>query len=227
MKRLLLPSLSALVIAGLFAATAQAGSVTAACVGKGARGKDSSGELSCAGGLKGRTIAGVLKNDAGQPIAGKVLVTFATWTPRGGGFIVKDGATKTLTAKANGAFSITVNPATRQTLHFDPQADPALGISGGTRVDVEVARQFKVRLTKLGGGKVRFTVTGLTVRPVKFWVVDSEGYPISGVPKNKPLSSKGQVTYNLGSRRGTFSYFVDALKLDDLFWFHSRVKFHL
>jgi hypothetical protein len=227
MRRLLLGALSCLAFAGL-AAASHAATLKLACVGKGGRGRDSSGELGCAGGLKGRTISGTIRNDAGQPVAGKVTVTFVKWTPTsGGGFQLKPTGTKDLTAKADGTFSITVNPPNRQTLHFDLQADPALGIAGGVRADAEVSRQFKVTVSKLGGGKVRLNVAGLTARPVKAYVLDADGNYIPGVPRGKNLNSKGQATFNLGSRRGTFTYYVDALRVDDLYWAHTRVKFRL
>jgi hypothetical protein len=228
MKRLLLSALSALVIAGLLAASAEAATLKLACAGKGARNRDSSGEVLCAGGLKGRTISGTIRNDAGQPVAGKVTVTFVKWAPSsGGGFSLKPTGTKDLTAKANGAFSITVNPPTRQSLHFDLQADPVLGIAGGLRADAEVSRQFKVTVSKLGGGVVRLNVKGLSVRPVKAYVLDSTGNYIPGVPRGKNLNSKGQATFNVGSRRGTLTYYVDVGRLDDLFWDHRATKFRL
>jgi hypothetical protein len=227
MRRALLLPCSLMATAG-FAASANAATLTLACAGKGQRTKDSSGQILCAGGLKGRTIAGTVKNDAGQPVAGKVTVTFSSWKPAkvGAGFNVEKTGTKDVVAKANGTFAITVNPATRQSLAFDLQPDSTLGIAGGAHAEAEVSRQLMVKVTKLGGGKIRLTVTGTSIRPVKAYVLDASGYRLPGVsPKN--IDRKGQATFNVGSRRGTLSYFVDAGKLDDLFWYHSSTKFHL
>src|SRR6476619_1754001 len=100
MRRLLLPALTCLALAGL-ATAAPAATLTLACYGKGQRNKDSSGTVLCASGAKGRSIVGTVKTHAGQPGAGKVTVTFSTGTPAaGGGFVVKKTGTKDISAGA-------------------------------------------------------------------------------------------------------------------------------
>lgn len=219
--------LVSLLLFGLLAGTADAAKLTVACAGKGPRNRDSSGTVLCAGGLKGRTIAGTIRNDAGQPVAGKVTVTFKAWKParNGIGYNVTPTGTRDITAKPNGTFAIAVNPATKQGLQFDLAADPALGIASGVSAEAEVSRQLTFRVAKLGGGMVRVTVIGTSLRPVKVSILDSAGYRIGVAPKN--IDRAGRAAFNLGSRRGNFTIFADAGKYGDLFWFGARPKFHL
>jgi hypothetical protein len=64
-------------------------------------------------------------------------------------------------------------------------------------------------------------------RPIKVWVTDSSGYPVSGI-KPKKIDGRGQATFNLSKVPSALrlSYFVDAGdSLNDLFWYQSRVPF--
>ena len=215
-------ALGALVLVGLLAVPADAARLTVACAGKGPRNRDSSGTVLCAGGLAGRTLSGTVRNDAGQPVAGKITVTFSGYTPaRGGGFVVRPTGTREITAKPNGTFSIHVNPSTKQALDFALAADPALGIAAQQTADAEVSRRLTFVVAKLGGGRVRITVRGTSLRPVKLYVLGPTGFPVSGGgPKN--INRLGQATFNLGSQRGTFTMFADPGRYKDLFWFEGR-----
>jgi hypothetical protein len=218
-----------LIIALSIPVAADAATLKLSCAGKGARNKDSAGTVLCAGSpSKGRAIAGVVRNDAGQPVAAKVTVTVSSWTiaPNGIGYSVKPIATREIVAKANGSFSFKRNPKTRESLKFDVAPDPALGIAVPATGQAQISRQLKVKLAKLGGGKVRITVKGTTIRPLKVYILDSFGYTLSGT-KPKNVDRKGRASFDLGSMRGQFSYYVDAGRYDDLFWYQSRPKFRL
>ncbi len=225
--------LACLAVAGLLAAMAagaQAASISLRCGGRGARNRDSANTVLCASSPKGRALVGVVKDDAGKPVAASVAVTFSTWTPlSGGGYVIRARETKQITAKGDGTFSIKSNPDTKESIGFDVVADATLGVSGGASAQAEVSRQLVVRIAKLGGGVVRFTVTGTSHRPLKVWVLDSSGYQLAGVrPKN--VNSRGQATFNLARfpRGMRLTYYVDAGKvLGDLFWYQSRVPFKL
>lgn len=220
---LVLTILSALALS----ATAGAATLTLKCAGKGARNKDSAGTVLCAGSpSKGRTISGTIRNDAGQPVAGKVTLTYKSWTPAGTGYTIKTRTTRELTAKADGSFSFTSKTATKESIVADLVADPALGIAAAVRAQADVSRKLVVTVTKLGGGSVRITVKGTKHRPLKIYVLDPTGYEISGV-KPKNADAKGRATFDLGSRRGQFSYYVDAGVYDDLFWYLGRPAFKL
>ena len=93
-------------------------------------------------------------------------------------------------------------------------------------MQAEVSRLLVVRIAKLGGGVVRFTVTGTTHRPLKVYVLDSSGYELSGI-RPKKVDGRGQATFNLASVRGLrLTSYVDAGDvLSDLFWYQSRVPF--
>jgi len=218
-RRALLACVAAL---GLLAATgsaAQAATVTLRCAGKGPRNSDSAGTVLCASSTKGRTLAGVVKNDAGRPVAARLTVTFSSWTPTAdGAYAITTRATQTIAAKADGTFSIKDNPATKESIRVDVGADATLGVSGGAFAQSDMSRELTVKIAKLGHGVVRFTVTGTTHRPLKVWVLDDSGYPVAGV-KAKNVNRKGQATFNL-------SHFVDPGRvLGDLFWDQSRVPF--
>jgi len=218
-----------LIIALSIPVAADAATLKLSCAGKGARNKDSAGTVLCAGSpAKGRAIAGVVRNDAGQPVAAKVTVTVSSWTfaPNGIGYNVKPTSTREIVAKANGSFSFKRNPKTRESYKFDVAPDPALGIAVPASGQAEISRKLKVKLSKLGGGKVRVTVKGTTQRPLKVYILDSSGYALSGV-KPKNVDRKGRATFDLGSMRGQFAYYVDAGKYDDLFWYQGRPKFRL
>jgi hypothetical protein len=229
MKRALVACVAAL---GLLAASgvgAQASTITLRCAGRGPRNRDSSGTVLCAGSAsKGRTIAGVVKDDAGKPVAARVSVTYSDWIPAsGGGYLIKARETKVVSADSYGSFSIKENPSTKETIRFDVVADAALGVSGGAFAQAEISRQLIVRLAKLGGGVVRFTVTGTRHRPLKVYVLDESGYPVSGV-KPKNVDGRGQATFDLSDvpRGFRLTYYVDPGDvLGDLFWYQSRVPF--
>ena len=195
------------------AGAAQAASVSLRCAGRGPRNSDSAGTVLCAGSpAKGRTLAGVVKDDAGNPVAASLTVTYSRWDPApGGGWYVRARATKTIVADSYGAFTVTDNPATKESISVAVVADAALGVSGGAVANAEISRQLVVRVAKLGGGVVRFTVTGTRIRPLKVWVTDSSGYALSGI-KPKKIDGRGQATFNLGSLPHGYraAYFVDA-----------------
>jgi hypothetical protein len=212
----------------LLAASAQAATVTLRCAGRGARNRDSAGTVLCAASpSSGRSLAGVVRNDAGQPAAAKLAVTYSTWTPNtGGGYLVRPRETREITAKGDGSFTIRSTTSTRESIKVDVVADPALGVAGGAFAQAQVSRKLGITLTKLGGGLVRITVKGTRVRPLKLWVLGETGYPLPGV-RAKNADGRGQATFNLGSMRGRFTYYVDAGVYDDLFWYQGRPGFRL
>lgn len=227
--RAALACLAATALVGAGGASAQAATVSLRCAGKGPRNKDSGGTVLCAGTQsKGRTLAGVVKDDSGNPVAARLTITFSRWDPAsGGGFYVRPRATKTIVADSYGAFTIKDNPATKESIRVDVVADATLGVSGGAFAEAEISRRLVARLAKLGGGVVRFTVTGTRKRPIKVWVTDPDGYPLNGI-KPKKINGRGQATFNLSSLPAGYrlSYFVDAGdSLNDLFWYASRVPF--
>lgn len=210
-----------------FAATAGAATLTLKCAGKGPRNADSAGTVLCAGSpSKGRAISGKVRNDAGQPVAAKLTLTYQSWTPVKVGYTIQTRATREITAKSDGSFSFKSKTATKESIVVDLAPDAALGIAGAVRAQADVSRQLITTVTKLGGGSVRLTVKGTKHRPLKLYVLDPSGYPISGV-KPKNADSKGQATFNVGSRRGQFSYYVDAGVYTDLFWDAGRPTFKL
>jgi hypothetical protein len=222
--------LACLAVAGPLAAAgaADASTLRLRCAGRGARNVDSAGTVLCAGSpSKGRAIAGVVRDDAGNPVAAKLIVTFSRWTPAPtGGYHVKPYATREVTANGDGSFSFTSRTATRESIRVDVVTDPALGIALGASAQAQVSRKLAVTLTKLGGGIVRITVKGTRVRPIKVWILTESGYQLPGVrPKN--VDGRGRATFNLGSMRGRFAYYVDAGVYDDLFWYLGRPPFRL
>jgi hypothetical protein len=227
-RRTLLVCLAATALLATAGAGAQAATVSLRCAGRGPRNKDSADTVLCAGlPGKGRPVAGVVKDDAGKPVAARLTVSYSDWIPLGsGGFSIKLRETREVTAKGDGTFSIKSNPATKESIRVDVVADAALGVSGGS-AQAEVSRLLVVRIAKLGGGVVRFTVTGTTHRPLKVYVLDESGYRLSGV-KPKNVNGRGQATFNLSSvpRGFRLTYFIDAGDaLNDLFWYQSRVPF--
>jgi hypothetical protein len=226
-RAIALLALASMALLAAFGATAQASSVTLRCAGRGPRNRDSANTVLCAGSTKGRTIAGVVKNDAGRPVAARLSVTYSRWIPNGdSSFSVPVYATKQVTAKGDGTFSFKSNPATKESIRVDVVADVALGVSGAS-AQAEVSRRLVVRIAKLGSGIVRFTVSGTTHRPLKVYVLDSSGYQLSGI-KPKTVDGRGQATFDLHSLPAGYrlTYFVDAGdSLNDLFWYQSRVPF--
>ena len=211
----------------LIASAAHAAEIDLACAGKGARNKDSAGTVLCAAAPgKARVISGVLRDDAGKPVAGKVTVTFANWVPVGNdSFSIKPEATTTVSASGSGQFSISVKTATKVTVYVEAVADTALGVSP-VKVQADVSRQLLTTIKKLGGGKVKLTVKGAGKTPLKLYVLSAEGYELAGV-KPKKADKAGSAIFDLGSMRGEFSYYVDAGLLSDLFWEGARPTFKL
>jgi uncharacterized membrane protein len=220
---------SALALGAPLAAAAGAAELKLHCAGKGARNKDSAGTVLCAADPgRSRSVAGTVRNDAGQPVAGKLTVTYSSWTPAtsGSGYTVKPYATRELTADADGSFSVPSNTKTRESIRIDLAADPTLGIVAGVRAEAQVSRRLVTKIKKLGGGRVKLTIKGTKVRPLKLYVLDPSGYPLPGV-KAKQANRAGSATFNLGSRRGKFTTYVDAGVYGDLFWYQSRPGFRL
>lgn len=211
----------------LLASAAQAAEIDLKCAGKGSRNQDSAGTVLCAAAPgKARVISGVLRNDAGKPVAGKVTVTFANWIPAGSeSFSIKPESTQTITAGGNGQFAVPVKTETKVTVYFEAVADEKLGVSP-VKAQGDVSRQLAVILKKLGGGKLKLTAKGAGSAPLKIYVLDSSGYEISGVPA-KRADKSGSATFDLGNRHGEFSYYVDAGLLGDLFWEGTRATFRL
>lgn len=219
--------LSTAAMALSLAASAQATTLKLKCAGKGPRNADSAGTVLCAAlAGKPRTIAGTVRNDAGQPVAARLTLTFSTWVPRGTGYSIEQTSTREIVAKADGSFSFKSNPKGRDSIRVETVPDAALGI-GYVRAQADVQRRLTVKLRKLGGGKVKLTVKGTKVRPIKVWMLDSSGYALSGVKPKNLVGRANSVSFDLGSRRGQFSYYVDAGVYDDLFWYLGRPKFRL
>jgi len=209
----------------LFAASAGASTLSLECAGKGPHNKDSVGTVLCAAepGVA-RAISGTVKDDAGKPVATKVTVTFFTWTPvKGGYYDVDEASTRTISSNAGGAFTLPVKTDTRVTVKFSV-GDEAKGV-GPAGAEAQVSRRLDVKLAKLGGGKVKLTVKGAAGKKLKLYVLDSSGYEIPGVPAKSTKS--GTAVFNLGSRHGEFSYYVDAGVFGDLFWEERRASFRL
>lgn len=211
----------------LFASAAQAAEIGLACAGKGPRNEDSAGTVLCAAAPgKACVVSGVLRNDAGQPVAGKVKVTFAAWIPAGGGsFSITPESTQTVAAGADGQFAVPVKTATKVTVYFESLADEKLGVSP-VKAQADVSRQLVTTIKKLGGGRVKFTAKGAGKIPLKLYILDSSGYELSGV-KPKQANKAGSAIFDLGGMRGEFSYYVDAGIYGDLFWEGTRGTFKL
>lgn len=211
----------------VFAMAAQASEIALKCDGKGRHNKDSAGTVLCAAAPgKARVVSGVLSDDSGKPVAGKVKVTFADWVPAGGGsFSVTPGATQTVTASANGQFSVSVKTATKVTVYFEALADEKLSVSA-VKAQADVSRELATTIKKLGGGKVKLSAKGAGSYPVKLYVLDSSGYELSGV-KPKKADKSGSAIFNLGAMHGEFSYYVEVDVVGDLFWEGTRGTFKL
>lgn len=209
----------------IFVASAAASTLSLKCAGKGAHNKDSAGTVLCAAEPgKARVIAGAVRDDAGKPVATKVTVTFYSWTPtKGGAFNIEEASTQTISSNTNGAFSLAVKTDTRVNVKFSV-ADEARGV-GAASAEAQVSRRLDVKLTKLGGGKVKLSVKGAAGKKLKLYILDASGYEISGVPAKSTKS--GTAVFNLGTRHGEFSYYVDAGVYGDLFWEERRGTFHL
>jgi hypothetical protein len=208
------------------AAAAQAAEIDLACTGKGPHSKDSAGTVLCAAAPgKARVVSGVLRDDAGKPVAGKVKVTFADWIPSAGGsFTVTAGETQTVSTGASGKFSVPVKTATKVTVYFEALADEQLGVSA-VKAQADVSRELATTVKKLGGGRVKLKVRGAGKLPLKLYILDSSGYELSGV-KPKKADRAGSAVFDLGNMHGEFSYYVDAGIYGDLFWEGTRGTFH-
>jgi hypothetical protein len=82
---------------------------------------------------------------------------------------------------------------------------------------------------KLGGGRVKLTVKGTALRPLKLWVLNESGYPLPGV-KPKQANRKGSATFDVGSQRGKLATYAEVGAkggLTDLFWYGVRKTFRL
>lgn len=224
-RRLPLALALALVASLALAAAAGAAKVELKCGGKGAHNKDSAGTILCAAEPgKARTITGSVRDDAGKPVATRVTVTFSDWIPAaGGGYTIKEASTKTISSNPSGAFSLPVKAETKVSVEF-AVGDEAAGVSG-TSAQADVSRRLDVKLSKLGAGKVKLAVKGAAGKRLKLYVLDSSGYEIRGVPPKTTKS--GSAAFNLGSRRGQFSYYVDAGVYTDLYWYEGRRSFRL
>lgn len=218
--------LSALATTLPLAASADAATLKLSCAGKGPRNADSAGTVLCAAiAGKPRKIAGTVRNDAGQPVAAKIALTYSTWVPQKIGYKIQQTSTREIVAKADGSFSFSSNTKSRESIRGDVVPDTALGV-GAARGQADVQRKLTTKLRKLGGGKVKITVKGTKFRPVKVYILDPSGYQPSGT-KPKKIGRSGSVTFDLGARRGQFAYYVDAGVYDDLFWYLGRPKFRL
>jgi hypothetical protein len=226
-SRLAVALTAAGVSVALVASAAQAATIDLECGGKGPRNQDSAGTVLCAAAPgKARVVTGVLRSDAGKPVAGRVAVTFANWIPAGNeSFSIKPESTQTIVANGNGQFSVPVKTATKVTVYFEAVADEKLGVSP-IKAQADVSRELAVTLKKLGGGKLKMTVRGAGSTPLKLYILDSSGYEVSGVPAKK-ADKAGSASFDLGSRHGEFSYYVDAGALGDLFWEGTRATFKL
>jgi hypothetical protein len=217
-------ALATLAFAGASSAQAAA-TLKLACAGKGGKNADSAGTVLCAAvpGKK-RSLTGTIRNDAGQPVAGKVTVTYSSWTvaPNGIGYNIKPTSTTEVAAGADGTFTISSNTTTRESIKVVLVADAALGITSAPFAQAEIQRQLGITVKKLGGGSVQVTVKGTSIRPLKVSITDASGYYVPGIPKKKKVNGKGQATFNLGNRHGTFGYYVDAGVSGDLFWPQNR-----
>lgn len=210
------------------AAPAGAAELKLKCAGKGKRNKDSAGTVLCAAepGHK-RIVAGTVRDDAGRPVAGKVTITYSSWTPapNGIGYSVKPRTTREITAKADGSFSFSSNTKTKESIRVELLADSTLGIAGGASAQVDVSRRLVTKVKKLGGGRVKLTVKG-TKLPLKLYVLSEDGYPLTGVKAKQ--AKRGSATFDLGGLRGRFSTYADAGKVyTDLFWGERRPTFRL
>jgi hypothetical protein len=210
------------------AASAGAAELKLHCAGKGPRNKDSANTVLCAANPgHPRNVAGTVRNDAGQAIAGKLTVTYSSWTPaKGGGFTIAPRTTREIVAKGDGTFLIPSNPKTRESVRVDLAVDPALGIAAGVRAQADVSRRLVTKVKKLGGGSVKVTVKGTKIRPLKIYVLDASGYKLPGI-KLKKADGSGSATFDLGNRRGQFSTYADAGIYNDLFWYGTRQPFRL
>ena len=207
------------------AAPSAVATVKLACAGVGGRNMDSAGTVLCAAPAgRSRVIAGRVRSDAGKPVAAKVTVTRSAWiiNKAAGGYSIKAGTPKTITAKADGTFAITSNPETRESIKVEVAPQPELGIAAGGVAQAEVQRQLSYVIAKLGGGVVRVTVKGTSPKGLKAQITNGDGYAVPGQGA-KALDSHGTATFRLGANAtGKFAVYLVRSARTDLFWASSQ-----
>ncbi|MBN9623287.1 MAG: hypothetical protein J0H06_10075 [Actinobacteria bacterium] len=206
-----------------FAASAQAATLTLKCSGKGPQSKAqeySTAECTVAAGQK-RNIEGVLRNDKNKPVAATLNVTFSKWIPQGeGSFAITPEKTIEIKSAANGKFKVpNVTTTTEETVFIEAIGDSDAELSPVSQ-EVNIQRYVTATAKKLGGGKVKVTVTGAAT-PFKIGITEEEGYFVSGGTARK-ASKAGTAVFNLGSQRGTFNIYIDAGELGDLYYFDPK-----
>jgi hypothetical protein len=202
----------------LTAAAASASSITLKCGGRGKHNKDSVGSALCADKPgKPRTIEGVVRDDSNEPVSGPVTVKLSKWTPKGGYYSVEEFKTVTVHANAAGKFSYAAKTATKLTIGFE---------AAGAFAQAEVSRELQVKVQKLGGGRIKLTVTGAGKVPLKLYLLDESGYPLPGTSAKK-ANKAGSATFDVGNFHGKFTYYVDAGEYGDLFWETRGPTFHI
>jgi hypothetical protein len=205
------------------AASAQAATLTTKCSGKGPQNKAQEYETaSCAvaAGEK-RNIEGVVRNDKNKPVAATLKVTFSTWIPQGNSsYAITPEKTIEIKSAANGKFKVpNVTTTTEETVFIEAVGDLESELSAVAQ-EVDIQRHVTATAKKLGGGKVKVTVTGAAA-PFKVAITEEDGYYVSGGSPRK-ASKAGTVTFDLHERRGTFGISIDAGELTDLYYIDAK-----
>lgn len=214
----------ALAILGLLfaAATAEAATLNLKCSGKGVQSKAQEYETAECAVEAGQTrnIEGLLRNDKNKPVAATLNVTFSNWVPQGNGaYDITPYKTITVKSSANGKFTIPkVTTKTEETVFIEAVGDGESELSTVTQ-EVNIQRLVTLRGKKLGGGKVKVTVKGLSA-PAKV-ALRLEDYPVSGGAGRKP-NKAGVAIFNLRSQHGTFGIWLEAGELEDLYYVDSE-----
>lgn len=217
-RRAAVVAVAVAVAALVLAASASASTVSLKCGGKGAHNRDSAGTALCA--VKpgqARTIEGEVRDDSNKPVAGPVTVTLSRWIPKGGYYSIEKFKTLTVSANAAGKFSYAAKTATKLSIAFE---------AAGASAQADVSRELQVRVSKLGGGKVKVTVKGAGKAPLTLYVVDESGYEVPGT-KGRRANKAGSAVFDLGSFHGKFTYAVEAGEYEDLFWEGRKPTFHI
>lgn len=216
----------ALVVIGLVllwaASGADAASLAIKCSGEGPQNKAQEYETASCAVAPGekRTVEGVLRNDKNKPVAGKLMVTFSTYIPAGGGaYDVTPQKHIEIQASASGKFKIPVSaPATTESaLYIEALGDETKEVTPVAQ-EVEIMRYVTAVAKKLGGGKVRVTVKGIP-GTVKIGITE-EGYPATGGATRK--AKNGVATFDLGSDHGTFGILVQGGAVTELYYIDSK-----
>jgi hypothetical protein len=214
----------ALAILGLLFAAggAEAATLNLKCSGKGVQSKAQEYETAECAVEAGQTrnIEGVLRNDKNKPVAATLKVTFSNWEPQGNGaYDITPYKTIEVKSAANGKFTIPkVTTKTEETVFIEAVGDGESELSTVTQ-EVNIQRLVSLRGKKLGGGKVKVTVKGLSV-PAKV-ALRLEDYPVSGGAGRKP-NKAGVAIFNLGNQHGTFGIWLEAGELEDLYYVDSE-----